>query len=67
MEGGKRKGSRHKDWIVIPCQPEETLSGHVLLGLELVDDELLQSGGLSRSLGVALVNFLRESNCQRRV
>lgn len=32
----------------------------MLLGLELVDDELLQGGGLSRSLCVALVYFLEE-------
>lgn len=32
----------------------------MLLGLELVDDKLLQGGGLCRSLCVALVYFLKE-------
>lgn len=57
------------DWDrkFVPCQPEEALSGDVLLGLELVDNKLLQGGGLGRSLGVARVDFLGESSCQHRV
>lgn len=38
----------------------------MLLGLELVDDELLQRGGLCSSLCVALLYFLGEGRCQHR-
>lgn len=44
--------------LYAPGQPQEALGCNVLLGLELVDDELLQGGGLCSSLCVALVYFL---------
>lgn len=43
-----------------PGQPQEALSCNVLLGLELVNDKLLQGGGLCSGLCVSLLYFLRE-------
>lgn len=49
-----------------PGQPQEALGRNVLLGLELVDDELLQRGGLCSSLCVALLYFLGKGRYQHQ-
>lgn len=46
----------------VPGQPEETLGGLVLLALQLVDDELLESGRLAGGGIEALLDFLRCEN-----
>jgi hypothetical protein len=42
----------------VPDEPEAALSGSVLLLLELVSDEVLDGGGLSRSGGVTSTELL---------
>ena len=49
--GGERRGNA-------PDEPDKTLCGDVLLGLELVDDELLEGLGFERGGELAVADFL---------